>query len=101
MCASRRKLHLAFKQQISVEVNMNLFDVCEKCNRQVKKVTLAFNTQQEAVHVLFKLASFTEDFLRITFSRLCQFIGGNQQLLSVCDRILTHSNRCTATLTSQ
>ena len=62
--------------------------MCEKCDRQVEKVALVFNAQQEAVHVLFKLASFAEDFLRITFSSLRQLVGSNQQLLRVRDRIL-------------
>jgi len=80
-------------------INTNLFDVSEKCNGEIEKVSLAFNAQQEAVHVLFKLASLAEDFLRITFSRLCELIGSNQQLLRVCDRVLTQTNtpRCTTT----
>jgi len=70
--------------------------VREKCNREVEKVVLAFNAQQEAVHALLELASFAEDLLRVALTGLGQFIRSNQQLLRVCDRILTH--RKTATL---
>jgi len=76
---------------------MNLFDVCKKCNRQVEKVALAFDTQQEAIHAFLKPVSFAEDLLRITLASLCQLIGSNQQLLSVSDCILTHTRQCTDT----
>ena len=71
---------------------MNLFDVCEQCNGQVKKMALAFDTQQKAIHTFLKLASLTEDFLRITFSRLRQLVSRHQKLLRVSDCILTAEN---------
>jgi len=49
---------------------------------------LPLNTQQEAIHTFFKLASFTKDLLRVALSGLCQLIGSNQQLLCVSDCIL-------------
>jgi len=73
------------------EAEMNLFDVCEKCNRQVEKMVLAFYTQQKAVHAFFELASFAEYLLWVTLSSLCQFIGSYQQLLCISDCILTHT----------
>ena len=54
-------------------------------------MVLTLDTQQEAIHALFQLASLAKDLLRVTLSSLCQLIGSNQQLLCVCDRILTQT----------
>jgi len=65
--------------------------VSEERNRQVKKMVLTLNPQQEAIHALFQLTSFAEDLLRVALPSLCQLISSNQQLLGVCDCVLTQT----------
>ena len=67
----------------------HLVDMCVEGDDEFEEVASSFDARQEDVHALLKGASLIVDLLRVTLPRLSQLLSCLQQLVSVCDRVLS------------